>query len=109
MNWFLSILVVVTVIDGQSVNTTKAQIATAFASTCFSRFGKAVCWGGNYYGQLGRGDASNDIDDASNVSPIDLGDGFIVKRIAGGDSHFCAVSEEGRAKCWGYFLCFISK
>ena len=106
MDTLLLILVVVTSIHAHSVDLTKGQIATASGSTCFSRFGKAVCWGEGDYGQLGRGDTTN-INDASNVTPIDLGDGFVVKQIAAGGDHYCAVSVEGRAKCWGYFLCFI--
>ena len=100
------LIIFVSVINGQSVDLTKGRIVTAYDSTCFCRFGEVVCWGSGEYGQLGRGDTAN-IYNPYNVTPIDLGDGFVVKQIAAGTYHYCAVSVEGRAKCWGYFLCLI--
>ncbi len=76
--------------------------------------GEIKCWGDNTYGQLGLGDMSSRGDEAnemgSNLPSVDLGteDGtetglpFIPKAVSVGGSHVCALSENGRVKCWGY-------
>ena len=58
-------------------------------------------------GQLGRGNTEHFGDDANDLllplNPIDFGDDFIVKQIAGGAYyHHCASSVDGRCKCFGY-------
>ena len=79
------------------------QIAINRYDTCFSQHGHVACWGFNAYGQLGRGD-TEPFDGINEIvlDPIDLGDDFVVKLVSGGcDSHHCAVSVDGRLKCWG--------
>jgi len=83
------------------------QMATNRDDTCYVQYGQVVCWGANYYGQLGRGDTEYIGDDVGDLSltltPIDLGPNFIVKQFVGGSwAHHCAVSINGRLKCFGY-------
>merc|ERR1719464_1042266 len=82
------------------------QVAINRYDTCFSQHGQVACWGENAKGQLGRGDTNSIGNTASDIAlildPIDLGDDFYVKQIAGGGNrHHCAVSVDGRLKCWG--------
>jgi len=82
------------------------QMAANLYDTCFIQYGQVVCWGGNTNGNLGRGDREdigNDAGDLSlNLTPIDLGPNFIVKQFVGGSlGHHCAVSINGRLKCFG--------
>ena len=82
------------------------QAAVNRYDTCFSQHKQVWCWGGNQYGQLGLGHTDTIGDEASDIGlilyPIDLGDDFVVKLISGGGwGHHCAVSVDGRLKCWG--------
>ena len=79
------------------------QVVTNKLSTCFIQYAQVACWGRNGNGQLGRGNTI-DIGGSSDLIlyPIDLGDDFVIKQVAGGSgSHNCAVSVDGRLKCWG--------
>ena len=63
------------------------------------------CWGRNNEGQLGLahdddlGDDSDEMGD--DLDPVNLGTGRIAKAIATGDSHTCAILDNGDVKCWG--------
>ncbi len=63
------------------------------------------CWGYNTNGFLGYGDVFEHIGDSTGEiaaqSPIDLGTGFIPTKVSLGNSHACALSTDGRFKCWG--------
>ncbi len=67
--------------------------------------GALKCWGDNTYGQLGlgdtvnRGDAANEMGDALPV--VDLGTGRVVIALTAGQSHSCALLDNGEVKCWG--------
>lgn len=58
--------------------------------------GGVLCWGGNYYGQLGIGPFGQIL---SPVSVIGLTAG--VAAIEAGDYHTCAVTTGGGLACWG--------
>ncbi len=63
------------------------------------------CWGENALGQLGQGHTS-DVGDEQNemggsVPAIQLGNDFSVQSLAVGHAHVCALSADGRVKCWG--------
>ena len=60
--------------------------------------GSVSCWGQNSNGQLGDGS-----DDERNVpTPISsLGDGRTAVAISAGDSHTCAILDDGSVSCWG--------
>ena len=77
------------------------QVAISQYNTCLSQYGQVACFGANSGGQLGQGNTDEIGDKASDIalilSPIDLGDDFVVKQIAGGSqSHLCAVSVDSR-------------
>jgi alpha-tubulin suppressor-like RCC1 family protein len=58
--------------------------------------GAALCWGGNWGGQLGDGSATQSNHPVEVKSP---GDGFTA--ISAGYQFTCAVSKAGAALCWG--------
>lgn len=66
---------------------------------------RVKCWGFNFYGQLGLGDAVNrgaiaaELGDA--LPFVDLGAGRTAVAIAAGRYTSCAVLDDGRVKCWG--------
>ncbi|MGH1343546.1 MAG: RCC1 domain-containing protein [Nannocystales bacterium] len=66
--------------------------------TCaLSDAGAVHCWGGNWNGQLGRGNA------ADSVSPgpvVGLDSGVLDLSVGG--SHACARLDEGSVQCWGF-------
>jgi len=66
------------------------------------------CWGANGAGQLGQGDTNNRGDGPGEMGdhlfPIDLGAGRTAVAIVAGDSHTCALLDNGMVKCWGHGL-----
>ncbi|MFO0666029.1 MAG: hypothetical protein U0174_18905 [Polyangiaceae bacterium] len=59
----------------------------------------AVCWGGNNYGQLGRGSTQPG---APSGPSIDVGTGRSVTSLAVSSYfHVCALLDNGGVKCWG--------
>ena len=66
---------------------------------------KVKCWGNNQYGQLGQGDTSTRGDAPSemgdNLPVISLGTGRTATAVTAGESHVCALLDNGRVKCWG--------
>jgi alpha-tubulin suppressor-like RCC1 family protein len=83
------------------------QLASYGQHTCaVFEDGAAKCWGHNPFGELGTGDAFDRGADISKMgdalSPIPLGTGRTVQQIAVGDSHSCALLDNGDVKCWGY-------
>ena len=65
--------------------------------------GAVRCWGRNDFGQLGRGNTANvgDNETVFSAGNVDLGAGVIVKDLALGDSHTCALLTTGTVRCWG--------
>jgi len=57
------------------------------------------CWGYNADGQLGLGDDRSDKTTPVNVA--NFGSGRVVKSIALGLYHTCAILDDGSVKCWG--------
>jgi hypothetical protein len=63
------------------------------------------CWGFNDFGQLGLGDTvrrgslPSEMGDA--LPKVDLGTGRTATAIAAGESHTCAILDDGSVKCWG--------
>jgi len=86
---------------------TATAVAAGGSHTCALLDGGEVkCWGSNGYGQLGLGDTldrgygSGPMGDALPV--VDLGTGRTATAISAGDSHTCALLDNGQVKCWGY-------
>jgi cysteine-rich repeat protein len=82
-------------------------VAAGGSHTCvLLASGSVKCWGYNSNGQLGlgdtdaRGDASGEMGDS--LPTIDLGTGRTALGIATGDSHTCALLDDGTVKCWGF-------
>ena len=60
--------------------------------------GSVSCWGQNSYGQLG--DGTND--ESKTPTPTSsLGEGRTAVAISAGDSHTCALLDDGSVSCWG--------
>ena len=61
------------------------------------------CWGRDSNGQLGDGGTINsgDYTTAPSSTAIDLGTGRTAVAVSAGDSHTCAILDNGEAKCWG--------
>ena len=65
--------------------------------------GDMKCWGHNNQGQLGNGGVGSVTAVVSPPStPIDLGTGRTAVALSAGDSHTCAILDNGDMKCWGY-------
>ena len=62
--------------------------------------GTVRCWGFNTSGELGYGN-TNPVLDPSAVGPVDLGAGRTAVAISAGDSHTCAILDDGSVRCWG--------
>ena len=75
------------------------ELAAGSGHTCARTAGGAVhCWGGNQYGQLGKGAASGP--ELLPVKVTLLGDD--VAGITAGAVHTCARKTDGSAWCWGF-------
>ncbi len=67
--------------------------------------GRVKCWGGNSQGQLGLGDTlprgDNPGEMGANLPAVSFGTGRRAISLAAGDSHACAILDNGALKCWG--------
>ncbi|MEM7155650.1 MAG: hypothetical protein AAF799_22565 [Myxococcota bacterium] len=67
--------------------------------------GRVKCWGHNDLSQLGTppsepiGDEPGEMGDAQPF--VDLGPDFVVVQVTAGSNYSCALSDDGRVKCWG--------
>ncbi len=78
-------------------------IAAGKYHTCALLKDKTVrCWGFNREGQLGYGHTDDVGDDETPASAGPVPVGFDVAKIATGRFHTCAVSTEGKLRCWGW-------
>ena len=59
--------------------------------------GSLKCWGYNGYGRLGLGSTTQQTTPQS----VSLGTGRTAVSVSAGDSHTCAVLDDGSLKCWG--------
>lgn len=67
----------------------------AYHTCAVRRYGQAVCWGYNVYGQLG-----NDRTASSSI-PVKVENMYNAKQIDAGSGHTCAIRQTGQALCWG--------
>ncbi|WP_437681521.1 hypothetical protein [Sorangium sp. So ce131] len=89
--------------------TDKAAVAIAAGEshTCAILDDRSVkCWGSNNYGQLGLGSTTSYVGRASNemgdnLAAVNLGTDKAAVAIAAGQSHTCALLDDGSVKCWG--------
>lgn len=79
--------------------------AGAFQSCIINELGKAQCWGRNSQGQLGLGHNQSVNQKISALPALNFGSDAVVKKMAIGDSHACAIVDKSNAKglvvCWG--------
>ncbi|MDC0740120.1 RCC1 domain-containing protein [Polyangium mundeleinium] len=70
--------------------------AGAYSTCALRATGKVVCWGDDWFGQLGNGSPS-----ANQGAPVEvLGIDDVVKMVRG-QNHGCALLSSGEVKCWG--------
>ena len=90
-----------------SLTGTVRKVVAGDLHTCALTFaGTLRCWGFNGSGQLGQnlngdedwGDAPNEL---PSMLPSDINTGALVTDVTAGDNHTCALSSDGRLKCWG--------
>ncbi len=78
------------------------QISLGGSHTCALREdGRVLCWGFNYTGQLGT--SVNVGTGTPNATPQLLDNGVlgVVRQLALGSIHSCALRDDGRVLCWG--------
>lgn len=78
------------------------QISSSQDHTCaVLEDGGVICWGLGEYGRLGQGNTENIGDDETpgSVGPIDVG--AAVARVAASSFHTCALTVDGKVRCWG--------
>ena len=67
--------------------------------------GHVKCWGYNGYGQLGHGNTSTASDEegemGENLAFVPLGANRTATQVSVGESHACALLDDGSVKCWG--------
>jgi alpha-tubulin suppressor-like RCC1 family protein len=77
------------------------DVASGYNHSCaLDDTGHAYCWGNGQAGQLGRGSTT------SSLTPVRVNDsgvlaGVMLTSIEAGGAHTCALSDDGRAFCWG--------
>jgi len=58
--------------------------------------GRALCWGGNLYGQLGDGSTTD------HIQPVAVAGGRTFSSLQAFGSHTCGRTPGGEVLCWGY-------
>ncbi len=79
-------------------------ITAGVSHTCALLRGGAVrCWGNGASGRLGYGNVTSigDTETPASAGSVDLGPGRTAVAIAAGDSHTCAILDNGKVRCWG--------
>src|SRR5262249_55464161 len=75
-------------------NTTVLDVVAGDASTCAQTANGPLCWGNNFYGQLGDGTTSG------HKTPTAVASLVAAAQLATGTSHSCALNN-GEVDCWG--------
>jgi cysteine-rich repeat protein len=73
--------------------------------TCVRLLGIAKCWGGNAFGQLGRGDNVNlgDDEDLAIAGFTNIFNGAAqIVQLSTGSGHSCVLSNLNTVRCWGF-------
>ncbi len=82
------------------------KVFTGGYQTCLiNELGKVLCWGRNAQGQLGLGNTNSIKTSPTNSSPLNFGGG-VVRKLALGDTHTCALVDDLPQK--GLVVCFGS-
>ena len=89
----------------QPAATTAGEIDAGKYHSCAVLPTRALrCWGYGADGALGYGSRASIGDDEmpAAAGPVDLGPGRVVRAVAAGAVHTCALLDGGSVRCWGY-------
>lgn len=71
-------------------------------ATCGISGGRAWCWGDGQHGELGTASAPDHCFDwVCSLRPVPVDGGLRFRAISVGRDHACALTDDGRAFCWG--------
>lgn len=77
--------------------TSFATLGASGGATCGTpSSGTSVCWGLNVFGKLGTGTRQE-----LSTTPLPISGGRRFTAFAGGEHHYCALTADGAAWCWG--------
>lgn len=86
-------------LTGLEVGRTAVAVSSGSSHTCaILDDGSVSCWGEGTYGQLGNGLQSNR---TTPTLTSDLGAGRSAVALSSGESHTCAILDNGSVSCWG--------
>jgi alpha-tubulin suppressor-like RCC1 family protein len=63
--------------------------------------GRVLCWGRNYFGQLGNDMNMGELDTNPVPTLVDNAALGVVRQLSLGSDHTCALRDDGRVLCWG--------
>ena len=79
------------------------QVVGGNFSTCgLTAQGIAYCWGSDDGGRLGDGGAAGDSQSPVEVDTTTITGEKAFVRLTAGDAHFCGLTSQGAAYCWGH-------
>lgn len=84
--------------------TARAIAAGDFHTCAILDDGSLRCWGFGDSGQLGYGNTEEvgDTETPGQVGPVPLPAGRVVRAVAGGTGHTCAILDDATVRCWGF-------
>ena len=102
----LSCLILTSLTSPAFASFVSQKVIVGSEHTCaLSLDGKVKCWGDNSSGQLGVGSnvRHGELPDTmgKNLPVVNLGSNVVAKDICAGRGYSCALTSDGRVKCWG--------
>lgn len=89
-----------TAVSGLDAGSGVVAITAGDLHTCALKGdGSVLCWGANWYGQLGDGDTAGRL---VPTAVSGFGTGSEVVAFVAGSEHTCALKSDGAVLCWGY-------
>ena len=77
---------------------TRTRSPPAYLHTCgIDTTGKAWCWGGDAFGQVGDGNDGQ----ANEYAPVAVAGGLTFTHLSAGEYNTCGIDTTGKAWCWG--------
>ncbi len=91
-------------VDLGAGRTAKAITAGSGHTCALLDEGSVRCWGFGGDGRLGYGNPNpiGDNETPGSAGPVDLGAGRTAQAISAGDTHTCAILDDGTVRCWGF-------